>query len=128
MRFVYLAFPLAALAACISPLEQCLSNATSDLRVVTRLAAATEANLARGFALETDQVVRVIRRRCSSRNRNGSRSTHRCDRTLVRNVTTEVAIDLGAERAKLASLRQQQARLEANAAGAVAQCRQLHPA
>jgi hypothetical protein len=49
------AIPLAALAllaACGTPQEQCIARETRDLRVVERLIAEAEANIARGYALE----------------------------------------------------------------------------
>ena len=44
---------LAALAACGTPQEQCISCNTRDLRTVDRLIAESEGNLQRGYAYES---------------------------------------------------------------------------
>lgn len=43
---------LVVLASCGTPHEQCISTVTRDLRVVDRLIAETEANLARGYGYQ----------------------------------------------------------------------------
>jgi hypothetical protein len=102
-----------ALAACQTPREACLSEASSRLRIVDSLIRETEGNLDRGFALETEQEVEVIRDTCRVRLEDGTTGTVRCDRTDVDEVQRPVAIDLRAEQAKLDSLLEQRARLVA---------------
>ena len=127
MRLALFALPLVVLSACQTPREACISQSQGDLRVINRLIAQTEANLARGFGLEERQEVVIRRDRCEITNPDGTVSTFRCDRQEV--VTTEVpvALDLNAERATLASLRDQQAVLATRAQAAVQQCVAAYP-
>lgn len=52
-RALLLAPLLFALAACQSPMERCVAQATESLRAAERELASAEATLARGHALET---------------------------------------------------------------------------
>ena len=93
-----------ALAACQTPREACLSDASSRLRTVDSLIRETQGNLDRGFAIETTQEVDVVRDTCRVRLADGTEGRVRCDRTEVEDVQRPVAIDLRAEQAKLDSL------------------------
>jgi hypothetical protein len=53
-----------ALAACQTPREACVSEASEELRTVDALIAETRGNLDRGYALETEQEVEVVRDTC----------------------------------------------------------------
>ena len=90
-RLVLAALPVLALAACQTPREACLSEASHELRTVEALIRETQGNLNRGYAIETDQEVDVIHTTCE--------------------VERPVAIDLVAERAQLDSLLEQRGRL-----------------
>jgi len=127
MRPALILLPLAVLAACATPREQCIDQAQRDARVLAALVAETEGNLARGFALETEQEVRTLRRTCQGRTDEGVAFSYRCDdvRTFEREVP--VAIDLDAERSKLQSLRERLASEQTAANAAVAQCIATYP-
>ena len=45
-------FSLLALTACGTPQEQCINRNTRDLRTIQRLVDETQANIARGYAIE----------------------------------------------------------------------------
>jgi len=122
MRATLFMIPLAVLAACATPREQCISQVTRDARVLSSLINETRGNLQRGYALDRQQEVRTIRRTCRGRNEDGSTFTYRCDTTdtVTRNVP--VAIDLNAERAKLQSLEERFVQTQAASNQAVAQC------
>lgn len=93
-----------ALAACQTPREACVSEASDELRTVDALIAETRGNLSRGYALETEQEVEVVRDTCEVELSDGTTGRVPCDRTDVDEVQRPVAIDLNAERAKLDSL------------------------
>lgn len=117
------------LAACGTPQQQCISQVTGNLRVVDRLVAETEANLARGYAIA--QVVEtrlefVDCTRDATPNRPNPRP-RQCVEDVPQTVSRPVAIDLNAEAAKLASLRTKRAQLATAAAPAIATCQQQYP-
>jgi hypothetical protein len=122
------------LMGCATPQEACIAGATRDLRILDGLIAGTEANLRRGYAIETvavpDTVWTVCRQRGPLRGEDvegaGSGPAF-CFEDVVRQVDQPRAIDLGAERAKLASMRVKRAELARAAGPAVAACRAQHP-
>ena len=103
--------PVLALAACQTPREACLSEGSRELRTVESLIRETQGNLQRGYAIETEQEVEVIRTTCEVELEDGTEGRVPCDRTDVDEVERPVAIDFEEERAKLASLLEQRGRL-----------------
>jgi len=120
---------LLPLAACATPRQQCERAATEDLRIIDALIVETGQNIARGYRLE-----RVVTTRPRLVFCYGGRY-HPHDRVgMMFCNTTEtvvkerpVAIDLKAERAKLASLRQKRPEVARRAAMALAACRAEFP-
>lgn len=127
MRAALIVLPLVALAACASPREQCIGDVTRDTRILASLISETQANLARGYALDEQQDVRTIRRRCEGKNADGTEFRYWCNDVSTFTTTVPVAIDLSAERAKLASLQERFAQTQAVSNQAVAQCIVIHP-
>ena len=127
MRFVTLGL-LSFVAACATPREACLSQVNKDQRVLERLVVDTRSNLERGYAIETQQKIREVRAVCKSTLPDGTVINIRCKQTQVREVRVPVAIDLNAERAKLASLEERQQQMQANAQVARQQCLAANPA
>jgi hypothetical protein len=127
MRPALILLPFLALAACATPREQCISDATRDLRVMNALVAETQGNLARGYALVEQQEIRTIRRTCRGENRDGSTFRYPCDETQTFTTNRPVAIDLNAERAKLNSLVERRAQEQARSDQIVLQCISIHP-
>jgi len=127
MRLALFMLPLAVLTACATPREQCISQVTRDTRILSSLINETRANLARGYALEERQEVRTVRETCRGRNEDGTTFTFRCDETDTFTTTVPVAIDLNAERAKLASLEERFAQTQAASNQAVLQCIAQNP-
>ena len=115
------------LAACATPREACVSRVSREVRVMDALIAETRANLARGFAVAEEQEVRTVREVCEGRNADGTTFRFGCDRTETVDVRRPVAIDLDAERAKLASLEERQRQNRLNQQAAVAQCVAANP-
>lgn len=115
------------LAACATPQERCISGANRDLRVINGLISETRGNLARGFAIREVQDVITVETTCDGVNEDGVEFTVECDEVETVTRREPVAIDLNAERAKLASLEERQLQLQANQASIIAQCRAQFP-
>lgn len=124
---------LALLAACGTPQERCIARETRDLRILDRLVAETEANIARGYALEEVTVWRDTWTTCLVAQPPGPDGTARppvpqpCERSQAVTETRARAIDLNAERAKLASMQDKRRELARAAERAVAACRTAFP-
>lgn len=124
---------LALVAACATPQEQCINRETRDLRTLDRLIAETDGNIRRGFAIEEYTVDITVAGTC--REPGGLDGAGNplppvfvpcfVDREVTR--TRPVAIDLNAERAKLASMQAKRRDLARAADRAVAQCRAQFP-
>lgn len=119
--------PLLALAACATPQESCISQATSSLRQVNSFIAETEGNLARGYGLRTEQRVRVVRDYCEGVTADGTKVVVRCEKNEVEDVQVRVPLNLNAERARLESLYEQQQDLQTRAAPVIEACRATYP-
>lgn len=121
-------FPLlllvAALTACGTPQEQCIRTNTRDLRTLDRLIAETEANIARGYAYEEYSYTHTVWVPCRDR---ATGQFDMCPDEQTDTVRKPVAIDLGAERAKLAGMKKKRAELAERAAAVVAACKQKFP-
>lgn len=127
MRPALILLPLAILAACATPREECINDAIRETRILGSLINETRANLARGYALEERQDVRTRTATCRGSNEDGSDFLFPCNKTETFTTTVPVAIDLNAEQAKLASLEERFVQVEAASNQAVAQCIRVHP-
>lgn len=127
MRVSLLLLPFLALAACATPREQCVGQATRELRVINSLITETQGNLSRGYALVEQQDVRVLRTVCEGTNEDGSTFRFPCEETETFTRNVPVAIDLNVEQAKLRSLQERQAQEQRRAQIATQQCIAIHP-
>ena len=120
---------LVLLTACGTPQQRCIGAVTRDIRVVDMLIAETEANLARGYAFEDTVEFRKEFVDCgvAPSDENPDPPVQKCLRDVPYESRQPVAIDLNAEAAKLASLRQKRAAQGASVAPAIAQCQQAYP-
>lgn len=114
----YLLTLLLALAGCSTPLEQCVTRSTKNLQAVDNLIASTQANIDRGYALDSRPQVSLGLRLCSS----PSANFHFCTGTETGPKQTPVAIDMAAERRKLAELKARRAVLKRQSDLAVREC------
>lgn len=121
-RLVVLGF--LGLAACASPQEQCIQNAGANLRVVDKLIAETRGNLARGFAIETRQVL-ITEAQVIGQDADGDDIV--VDSVVAEDERVPVAIDLVAEQNKLNSLVARRAELVSAQNAAIKQCVALYP-
>lgn len=119
------------LAACGTPQEQCIARETRDLRVVTRLIAETEGNLARGYAFEEYTTYSTEFVRCGFFPDDGDPATaprpRLCRERVPETERRPVAIDLAAEQRKLDSLLAKRRDLELRAAQVVEACKAAYP-
>ena len=133
-RLALICLPLVVLA-CATPQQRCIAGVTRDLRVVNDLIAETQANLARGYALDEvvvstpawgycDLPVLAVQPDGSQVLLNGGGL---CRDDYTRTIERPRAIDPDLEQRQLDGLLQQQARLTTRAAPAVDQCRALYP-
>jgi hypothetical protein len=121
-----LALPaLLLLAACQTPREACQSEATQSLRVLDALIAETQGNLQRGYAIATDQEVRVTRGRCDVDLPDGTEGRVDCEDTDVVDVRRPVAIDLAAEGRELDGLLARRAEESVGLAARLSACQAL---
>ncbi len=120
---------LLLLTACGTPQERCINASTRDARIVARLITETEANIARGYALETGIEMRPDWVDCTPlpTEDNPNPRSDMCFEQVPTEVRRPVAIDLNSEKAKLASLRQTQASQAAQTQAIVAECKARYP-
>ena len=116
-QITFIALPLVFLAACATPQQRCVAGASKDLRVVRALIVETQGNLDRGYAIGQEIRPKFTMGFCG---RNGPLTTCLTQDASV--IDKPVAIDLAAEREKLASLRAKERELAARAVTAAQQC------
>jgi len=128
--------PLVALvlmiAACGTPQERCIDDATRELRRIDGLIADTEAALARGYGYETRLVTRrewvpCPRRRFDAADGTLASGSGFCWDRVQHQTRVPVAIDPLAERRKLDGLRDRRRTLAPAAAAATESCRRRFP-
>ncbi|GAA0286620.1 hypothetical protein [Rhodovulum strictum] len=120
---------LMSLAACTSPRQACERNALYDLRMLDLVIRETEQTIARGFALEREPYRTSSLELCYA-NRFGDRDRIGmvwCNRPDIAFRDRPVAVDLRAERAKLAELRLKRTESARSAARALEACRARYP-
>lgn len=129
MRRMLMTGLLLTLAACGTPQEQCIGSVTRDMRVVDRLIAEAEGNLARGYAFASVVVTRPVFVDCTPKPTVDvpDPRPRQCLKNAERTVSRPVAIDLNAEAAKLASLKTKRTQQATAAAPAIAACQRQYP-
>jgi hypothetical protein len=128
LRALLATLPLVLLAACATPREACIDAASRELRTVESLIRETQGNLARGYAIERGQELRVDRDWCTVELPGGGLARVRCDETRVVETERPVAIDLRAEQAKLDGLLERREGLAREREAAVRACVAAYPA
>jgi len=118
---------LGTLAACATPREQCINDATRGLTTLDRLISTTQGNINRGFALVDVRDVRVLRTTCEGTNEDGSTFRFPCEETETFTRQEPVSINVAEERTKLAQLQQRRAERGRSAEQQVQQCVAIHP-
>lgn len=127
-RLVFLTF--AALSACGTPQEQCISRNTRDLRTVDRLIREAEGNLSRGYAYETVTVYEEYWTTCPMPPPPADGEPPKPRLCLDERPVTEQrpkAIDLNEEARKLDSLKAKRRDLARQAEKVVAACKVQYP-
>lgn len=128
-RFLLAALPLALLASCGTPQQQCINSVTRDLRVVNGLILQTQGNIQRGYAYAT--VTRTIPQYvdCTPRatEDNPDPRPQMCLVDTAQTFQQPVAIDLAEEQKKLDQLLAKRDALQAQAQPAIAACQAQYP-
>lgn len=120
---------LLSLSACGTPQQRCIGGVTRDLQVVDRLIAESQGNLARGYAFADSVVTRPEFVDCTPVPTAAypHPSAAGCFADVSETVTRPVAIDLHAEAAKLAGMKEKRTQLAQAAGPAVADCQARYP-
>lgn len=126
MRRLILA-PFLLLVACGTPQEQCIRRETGDLRTLDRLISETQTNIRRGYAIEEYRTWEWETYTCYRPGADGQPVPDTCQRRVPDIDTRPVAIDLNAERAKLASMQDKRVELARRAAASAEACRRAYP-
>ena len=114
---------LCILAACASPYDRCVSDATEDANTLSSLIAETEENIARGYAIDEQVEPRISYQYCF--NRRGVWTL--CRQNDLRTKEVPVAIDLAAEERKLDGMRTKLEELKLQAGRDIRACRAQFP-
>jgi hypothetical protein len=118
---------LLLLAACATPREACIADATRDQRVLERLAQQTRGNVARGYALAERRDIRTRLVSCTVTTRDGRLRQKLCQRDEVVTRTVPVSIDINDERAKLRSQERRLDELRGRADAVIRACAAAYP-
>lgn len=119
----YVLFALLSLAACATPQERCISSAGKDIRVLSGLIANTQANIARGYGIRTEEYFENELQVCGV----VDGENIFCDVAVADSRQVPFALDLNSEAAKLASLQTKRAELVARSKAVIAECKALFP-
>lgn len=113
-----------ALFGCSTPLEDCNSRATKDLRTLRSAISETSGNIGRGYAVHNQSVPYTYQGSCWSYQ---YQTYYSCAQNGYRNQSTPVSINVNQERQKLADLKRLLPRYEAQANSALKQCNAQYP-
>lgn len=137
MRLSFPLLPLClALTACGTPQEQCIARETRNLRVVDKLIAETEGNLARGYAFEEITISRTVWVRCDpiivpppveGAPTPPPAAPRLCLDDEEETITRPKAIDLAVEQSKLSGLKAKRKQLAVAANQSIAACQKAYP-
>ena len=111
-----------ALAACATPQQQCIDNATRDLQVLDKLIIESKQNIDRGYAVREEVVPRVGFSYCLGNYGYGYGGLSFCTGGSTSIRRTPVAIDLDAEQQKLAGLERRRSDVAERAEAGLAAC------
>ncbi|ETX28080.1 hypothetical protein RISW2_09915 [Roseivivax isoporae LMG 25204] len=117
---------LCALAACATPVERCVSQATESLRAAEGELKELEATLARGYAVETEIRTYPVFVTCGGY-RTGV-APYPCVRDRVVRSPKRVPVDLAEVRRRASDIRERLPALQASADQGAAQCRAAYAA
>ncbi|WP_051153806.1 hypothetical protein [Litoreibacter arenae] len=120
--------PLLLLAACASPRDACLQDATKDLRIVQALIADTQATIDRGYAIQTETRTVIYTNFCVGTGLGSDGRFSFCNYPQPVTTKKPVAVDLDAERRKLRSLKAKETELRRESLLAQQRCELKFPA
>ncbi|MEI4232659.1 hypothetical protein [Roseovarius sp. D22-M7] len=116
------------LSACATPKQQCINDATQQLRSTENALATAQGNISRGYALHSQSVPYTVSHTCYRQYpHTNTVIPYSCPSTHYRTQTTPVAIDVAEERRKAARYREILPGLREAAAARIAQCNAQFP-
>lgn len=129
MKWYFAAPILLGLAACGTPQEQCIRSVSHDMIVLDRLIAETQGNIARGYGYQETIAYFPEVQDCSDwpTAARPNPMPRRCVEDVPTRVSKPVAIDLGAEQAKLISMERRRAEMARQLQPAIMSCRAQYP-
>jgi hypothetical protein len=114
----------ASLSGCSTPLQVCEAQATSTYQSAVNLAAVTNQNIARGYAVYSQEVPYQYSGSCYDYNI----GSYPCQQNGTRTQNTPVTINTSEERGKLSQINAVLPRLRQEATSGVAACQRQYPA
>ncbi len=123
---MYKALPLALfliLAACATPQQKCIADASAEHDGLVAQAQVLRGNIDRGYAIHRQDVPYTYLGTCYY----STGEAYPCMQTRTRVQETPVAIDVAEERRKLAAVEARIPAVRARTDAAIAQCRIAHP-
>ncbi|MBD3679407.1 MAG: hypothetical protein HUJ27_13550 [Rhodobacteraceae bacterium] len=139
MKKLVLTFPL-ILAACVSPLNQCIRSASAEYDALVSEQQTLRQNVARGYAIHTQsepyqtastctrEVQRIGRMPDGSSGQVTVEESYPCTTTSYRTVETPIAIDTQGSMDRIAEIERQLPAARARRDVGVEQCRAANPA
>ncbi|MEJ2018640.1 MAG: hypothetical protein P8X51_10200 [Maritimibacter sp.] len=114
---------LLGLAACSTPQEACIQDASATYRSLLAQISTAEQNIARGYAVHEQEVPYTFVDTCYTENGD----PYSCQQTAFRTQETPVSIDVRAEQDKLNALRARLPGVKASTERDVSKCRLIYP-
>jgi len=111
------------LASCATPLQQCVSQATSNYNAVLAAISVAQGNVARGYAVNTQTVPYQFTGTCYA----AYIGAYACPQTSYRTQETPVAINVAEERSKINQYTALLPNLQKQANAATQQCQRQYP-
>ena len=121
-KAIVLTTGLLVLTACATPREQCEANVDGNIKALKEAIATSEANLERGYGLETDLEPKFYYGLCL-----GGDRIQTCLKQDLKRKSKPVAIDLDEERRKLDSAKGRLAQEERARGSKLSQCAAQYP-
>lgn len=118
---------ITGLTGCTDPRQACEDAAQAELRDVSRLIVETEQTLARGYRLETVKEPQIGFTFCMADSIGSNVGVSYCNTSAPKTSDRPVAIDVAAEKRKLADLSARLPALRARTDSAMAQCAARYP-
>ncbi len=123
MKHLARLFVFAFLAACATPQEQCINTAANTVQRLQSDIARTGGNIARGFAIHTQQQSYEVANICYD----WYEKPYTCMQTEFRTIKTPVAVNVADERLKLAEMQRRLPQARRAMLQGIESCKRRYP-